>query len=132
MKKFSVFLAVLLVAIMAQGCSIGMAFSGSDDFNYNTLEKGASPGITGAKIGSAPIFVERKTDSTKTEVYEITKGDEASTGRGIGWIVLDLATCFIWEIPGTILEATVWGGDDYILTVQYENDQLVDYSAVAK
>lgn len=73
-----------------------------------------------------------RTDGIIAETYELVKFDEPSTWRWICWILLDLSTAFLWEIPWTILEATVCDGEEYYLTVVYKNDMLVDYSIVMK
>jgi hypothetical protein len=115
-RNMSFFVSLL---VMFSGCAVGMATSGQKDLDISVLEVGQSRKVVESFLG-VPVSTLDHSSKKRTDVYEYEIGDQPSTGRA--WLhgVLDVATIGLWEVVGTIIEATK--GDVYSVPITYGPD----------
>lgn len=114
---------ILLISVLATGCSVGMAMSGKEAPNLGMVQVGATRGELELTLGS-PIDTVTLKNGNRMDVYEYEIGNAPSAGRAAGHAVMDLLTFGLWEIIGTPVEAIQ--GDKKILNITYDkNDQVL-------
>ncbi len=117
--RIVVFLILLLIL---EGCSVGMAMSGKEEPNLGMVQVGASRGEVELTLGSSGKVVTLD-DGNRMDVYEYEIGNKPSAGRAAGHAVMDLLTLGLWEVVGTPIEA--FQGDKRILHLIYDKDDRV-------
>lgn len=125
MTKFrKPFYAMLLLPALAllEGCSVGMALSGTKEPNLSVIKEGASRPEVELQLGS-PVKVATLPNSDTSAVYEYEIGGESSPGRAVAHGAMDVLTLGIWEIIGTPVEAI--NGDKYTITIVYDSNNRV-------
>jgi hypothetical protein len=109
-----------LLALMVQGCSVGMAMSGKPDPNIGVLSIGQDRGVVLLNLGQPSQMLAVATG--RTDVFRL-RGNQPSAGRAAGHAVMDLLTLGLWEVVGTSIEG--FTGDEFAITVEYDKSDKV-------
>ena len=122
--RMAAVLAVPLMMVPVQGCSVGMALSGAENPDLSAVRVGASRGEVEMHLGK-PIKSIALGNGQSAEVYEYEIGNEPSGGRAVAHGVMDVLTLGLWELAGTPMEAVQ--GERYQTTITYgENDRVAN------
>jgi hypothetical protein len=113
-------LILVVAAQLAAACSVGMALHGEKQPDLSVLKVGAERSQVEAAL-LAPESVVSLPDGRTQRTYFFEVGNEPSAGRAAVHGALDILTFGLWELSGTIIEATQ--GDDM---------QVVVYDAAGK
>lgn len=113
-------LAVLPLA--STGCSIAMALSGTPEPNFDAFEVGSSRHVVETQFGK-PIASEQLEDGRTRDTYRFEVGNSPNGHRALMNLYIDLATLFIYEIPGTIIEGTM--GEEQETSIVYDAQDRV-------
>ncbi len=108
-------------ALFLSACSVGMAMSGHPDPNIGVLSIGQSRDIVLLNLGQPSQTL--ATESGRTDVFRLQRGNRQSTGRAVGHAVMDLLTLGIWEVVGTPIEG--FTGEEFTLTIEYDPEDKV-------
>ena len=109
----------VFLLVMFSGCAVGMATSGQKDMDITVLEVGQSRQVVESFLG-IPVSTLDYSSEKRTDVYEYEIGDQPSTGRAWMHGVLDVVTIGLWEVVGTVIEAS--RGDVYSVPITYGPD----------
>ena len=120
---------LLLCGLLLQGCSVGMAVSGSEEPDLSTLRVGATRGEVELHLGT-PIMKSTTEDGLSRDVYEYEFGNEPSAWRAVGHGAMDILTIGLWEFVGTPIEAVQ--GEKYHTIVTYDGDDKVKHIKTQK
>ena len=115
-------LALALLAMPLQACSVVMALSGEENPDLSAITIGATRGEVELHLGS-PIKSVVIADGERTDVYEYEYGDEPSRSNAIAYGVMDIYFIGLWELVGTPIEGT--RGEHYYATIEYDQDDKV-------
>jgi hypothetical protein len=119
--RFRVVGAVLLAAMCASGCSVGMAMKGKPDPNIGALNLGEDRSIVLLNLGQPTQTL--TTETGRTDIFQLERGNEPSAGRAVGHAAMDVLTLGAWEIVGTPIEG--FTGDKFTVTIEYDTDDKV-------
>lgn len=114
--------ALLLIAVLASGCSVAMALYGKRTPNISAIRRDMYRDEVILQLGE-PIETMTKDDGGRIDIFEYQVGNDPSAGRAIGHAVLDLLTWGAWEVVGTPVECVQ--GKTCTLTVEYAEDDKV-------
>jgi hypothetical protein len=96
-------LAVVIVSIALQPCSVGMAASGNKPQDTSIIFPGSNRAVIMSKLG--PPDTTRTLDDGNTEdTFLVKQGNEASSGRAWAFAGLDLLSLGLWEAVATPYE----------------------------
>lgn len=123
MRNIKPVVIVVFSIILFSGCSVGMALSGKKDPNLGAIHIGATRGEIELHLGS-PIKSATTPEGKRIDIYAYEIGNEPSTGRAVGYAVLDVFTLGLWEIAGTPIEA--FQGEKYEMNITYSKDDKVE------
>ena len=110
-----------LMATMS-GCSIVLALNGTHEPDFDAFAVGSSREQVEAQLG-LPKLTEVQSEGARKDTYEVEIGNSPNAGRATFNFYMDLATIGIWELPGTIIEATM--GEMEQIHVTYDRDNRV-------
>ena len=113
---------------LLQGCSVGMALSGTQHKDTTVLFLGYPRGVVLEKLGP-PDTSTVNAAGQRVDTYFVTRGNEPNLGRASLFAVLDILTLFFWELIATPIEMQVarsnrstymatYGPDDTMQDVQ--------------
>ena len=111
MNRLMSWAPLLLVALLAQGCSVYLAATQPPKVDLAPFEmKGIHRELVVATLGT-PVSSVQHEDGTRTDVYQFYKGSEAGwkAGRATFHFVADLFTIALWEIVATPTELLIKG-----------------------
>ncbi len=111
-----------LVALLVSGCSIAMALHGNPEPNFDAFRIGSTREQVENQLGQ-PVSSEVLEEGKKRDTYEFEMGNSPNGHRALMNLYIDLATLFIWELPGTITEAQM--GEDQKTQITYSADNRV-------
>jgi hypothetical protein len=115
-------LGIVLLALLALGgCSVGMAMKGKEDPNIGALAIGQDRGIVLLNVGQPSQTL--TTESGRTDVFQLQRGNQQSAGRAVGHAAMDVLTLGAWELIGTPIEG--FAGEKFTLTVEYDKNDKV-------
>ena len=121
---------LLLLVILSQGCSVGMAMSGEEQKDTSILFPGSPRAVVIAKIGP-PETSTKDEDGCYTDSYLIVKGNAPSTGRAVAHGALDVVSLGLWELIGTPLEMGAAKEDRSRYIIYYnKEDEIEDIQKV--
>jgi hypothetical protein len=117
----------LLVSLILplSGCSVVMALNGNPEPNFGAFEIGSSRQQVELQLGK-PHASHSREDGKKEDVYRYEIGNSPNGHRALMNLYIDFYTIGIWELPGTIIEATmghyeeskiIYGPDDRVLEI---------------
>jgi len=101
MKKLILAILLIIVPLVLNSCSVGMALSGSEQRDTSVFYQGSHRSFVHAKTG-LPYHSIKDKDGRWIDTYLIVKGNEPSAGRAIGHGVMDVLTLGLWEVIGTV------------------------------
>lgn len=81
-----------------------MALSGTPEPNFDAFELGSSRQVVEIQLGR-PIASERLGAEKTRDTYRFEVGNSPNGHRAMMNLYIDLATFFLYEIPGTVIEA---------------------------
>lgn len=115
---------IVLAALLAAsgGCSVFMAMSGTPSPDFDAFEIGSSRQIVEFQLG-APKASERLPDGRSRDTYEFEVGNSPNNHRALMNLYIDLATLGLYEIPGTLIEASM--GEMQRTSIVYDQDHRV-------
>lgn len=111
MKRIMSWAPLLLVSLLAQGCSVYLAASQPPKVDLAPFEiKGMNRDMVVATLGP-PVSSVKHEDGTRTDMYQFYKGSETGwkVGRAAFHIVADFFTLALWEIVATPTELLIKG-----------------------
>jgi hypothetical protein len=120
----SLALSVFLCLPLA-GCSVAMALSGTPEPNFDAFEIGSPRKQVEIQLG-IPATTQPLDQGKRLDIYRYEIGNSPNGHRALMNLYIDLATIGIWELPGTIIEATmgkteesriIYGPDDRVLEI---------------
>ncbi len=114
-------ICILVMALLLNGCSVGMALSGKPDANLSFLDIGKSRDIVILNLGSPTESL--TTAEGRTDIYHLERGNSPNAGRAAAHAIMDVVTLGIWEAVGTPIEGLT--GEEYKLTVDYDKNNKV-------
>ena len=119
-----VFVGLLLVGgvPLLQGCSVGMALSGSENPDLGAVRVGATRGAVELQLGS-PIKTTTAEGGRRVDVYAYEIGNEPSAGRAVAHGAMDVVTFGLGEVVGTPIEGVQ--GETYHAAITYDRDDRV-------
>ena len=112
---------IIILALLCQGCSVGMALSGKETKNLSAVQIGQSRDIVTLNLGQPA-----KTNLTETgrvDIFELQRGNDPSVGRALFHGMMDALTWGGWEIIGTPMEGVQ--GKSFELIVHYDKEDRV-------
>ena len=112
---------ILIFILLLPACSVGMALKGKPDPNIGVLAVGQDRGIVILNLGQPTQTL--ATETGRTDIFRLERGNEASTGRAIGHAAMDVLTLGTWEIIGTPVEG--FSGDKFTVTIEYDEAEKV-------
>lgn len=121
-RQISLLSALALVALLLQGCSVGMAMSGKKTPELGAVRTGATRGEIELQLGS-PVKTVTNADGTRDDLYKYEVGNDPSAGRAAFHGVMDVLTLGLWEVAGTPIEALQ--GESHQLIIHYSADDRV-------
>jgi len=121
MKKLSMLLLPILLAVSLNGCAVFMAMHGKRDASISAIQIGQDRAIVVANLGEPEKTV--TTEDGKVDIFRLQRGNAPSGGRALGHGALDLLTFGFWEIIGTPIEAMQ--GETFTLTIEYDKNDKV-------
>jgi len=95
-------LALYLLAL--SGCSIAMAMSGNPEPNFDAFDVGSTRKQVEIQLGT-PVSSRPLENGNREDLYRYQMGNSPNGARAWMNFYIDLGTIFLWEIPGTIIEA---------------------------
>ncbi len=113
--------ATVALSLLLAGCAVGMAMKGKPDPNIGVLSVGQDRGIVLLNLGQPAQTM--ATESGRTDVFRLERGNQQSVGRAVGHAAMDVLTLGAWEIVGTPIEG--FAGEKFSLTVEYDKDDKV-------
>ncbi len=118
MKKIAL---VALSILLFPSCSVFMAANkeGSDISQVQSCHTRAQFLDLGAKI----VSTERLPSGELVETYQIPK-EKGSAARAVMHGLLDISTCFLWEIAGTPIEGTLNKQEFITVKITYGPDDI--------
>lgn len=121
-------LNLLMVAaymcLMLTGCSIAMAMSGNPEPNFDAFDIGSTRKQVESQLGSSDSS--RSLDNGRQEdTYHYEMGNSPNGARAWMNFYIDLGTLFLWEFPGTIIEA-MQGHDEASYIVYGPDDRVIE------
>jgi hypothetical protein len=114
-----------LYSLTLSGCSIAMALHGNPEPNFEAFEVGSTRKQVELQLGT-PVSSKALTDGKREDTYRYEMGNSPNGGRAAMNLYLDLATFGIWELPGSIVEASmghreesriIYGPDHVVLEI---------------
>lgn len=115
-------LIVPYFCILVSGCSVGMALKGHPDPNISVLSVGQDRGVVLLNLG--PPAQTRTTETGRTDVFRLQRGNQQSAGRAIAHGFMDVLTLGLWEVVGTPIEGFV--GNNFTVSIDYDRaDKLM-------
>lgn len=115
----------IYVVFALSGCSVAMALSGHPEPNFKAFEVGSSQQQVEIQFGK-PVSTRPLENGKREDTYRYEIGNAPNGHRALFNFYLDLATIALWEIPGTIIEASlghkeetkiVYGPDNRVLEI---------------
>lgn len=113
----------VLVLMLTSGCSIAMALSGNPQPNFDAFDVGSTRKQVEIQLGP-PVNDETLDNGNVKSLYAFEVGNSPNGHRAAMNFYIDLATLFLWEIPGTIIEGTM-GEDQETFVVYDKTDRVV-------
>lgn len=114
------FLFIVYIGVLS-GCSVGMAMTGKPDPNIGVLSVGQDRGVVLLNLGQPAQTL--ATETGRTDVFHLQRGNQQSVGRATGHAVMDLLTLGLWEVVGTPIEG--FAGDEFTVSIDYDQDDKV-------
>ena len=124
MKKYTYFLAVVLMPLFATGCSVGMAMSGKEQKDTSVVFPGAPRDVVVAKLGP-PETSTKDADGNIVDSWMIVKGNAPSGGRAAMHAGLDVFSLGLWEVIGTPIEMGAAGEERTRYVITYDKDNKI-------
>lgn len=123
MKK-GLFLFLVCVAVVFNGCSVYMAAKQPDAKNLDVMAVGTPRSMVLGEFGQ-PVTTEVK-DGQRTDVFAFTQGYSkgAKTGRAVFHAAADIFTLGIWEAVGTPTEAA-FDGTKVSYQIEYDTTDKI-------
>lgn len=113
---------LLSLSLLASGCSVGMAMSGSEEPNLGAVQSGSSRGAVEMQLGS-PEKSTTLEDGYRLDMYKYEIGNEPSPKRAAFHGIMDVITYGGWELIGTPIEA--FQGSEEEMTIKYNDEGKV-------
>lgn len=105
------------------GCSVFMALSGNQQPDFTAFQLGSSRQAVEVQLGT-PVSSETLGNGQKRDTYRYEVGNSPNSHRALMNLYIDLGTLGLWEIPGTIIEATM--GEEQETSIVYSSlDRVV-------
>ena len=95
--------------------------SGTPDPNVGALDIGQSRDIVLLNLGQPTRTI--ATEEGRSDIFQLERGNQPSTGRAVGHAVMDVLTIGIWEVVGSPIEG--FTGDEFTLSVEYDAEDKV-------
>jgi hypothetical protein len=102
------------------GCSVAMALSGNPEPNFKAFEVGSSRQQVEIQLGK-PVSAKVLENGNHEDTYRFEIGNTPNGHRAMMNLYIDLYTFGIWEIPGTIVEATMGHKEETTIIYDAEN-----------
>ena len=118
---------LLVVCLVASGCSVGMALSGKREPQINDIKKGMGIDEVHLILRDYTPAVSDGDDGLRIEEYDIQLGNAPSGGRALGHAAMDVLTLGLWEVVGTPVEAVSSGTMN--LRITYKDDVVTKVQA---
>ena len=125
MKKLILAILLIIVPLVLNSCSVGMALSGSEQRDTSVFYQGAHRSFVHAKTG-LPYHSIKDKDGGWIDTYLIVKGNEPSAGRAIGHGVMDVLTLGLWEVIGTPIEAFAGREEHDRFVLYYDQEDKIE------
>ena len=133
-KGITLFLPILFVALLNQGCGVYMAFTQPEKVDIAALEaEGLPRDHIIAKLGPPRSSMTHQ-DGTRTETYEFYEGSGEGwkVGRGIFHLGADIVSLGLWEVIATPAEFGI-RGDKITAKAEYDDkDNLVAFAVLSR
>lgn len=94
----------ILGLLATTGCSIAMALHGNPEPNFQAFEVGSTRKQVEIQLGAAQTS-ETLESGKRRDTYRYEIGNAPNGHRALMNLYIDLATLFLYEIPGTVIEA---------------------------
>lgn len=116
----------LYLMLTLSGCSIAMAMSGNPEPNFDAFDVGSTRKQVEIQLGT-PASSRPLENGNREDIYRYQMGNSPNGARAWMNFYIDLGTIFLWEVPGTIIEAMqgreeesqiVYGADDRVIKVK--------------
>jgi hypothetical protein len=116
----------LYLMLTLSGCSIAMAMSGNPEPNFDAFDVGSTRKQVEIQLGT-PASSRPLENGNREDIYRYQMGNSPNGARAWMNFYIDLGTIFLWEVPGTIIEAMqgreeesqiVYGADDRVIEVK--------------
>lgn len=120
-KELDNFVLVGLLAITLTGCSVAMALHGKEDVDIAALHIGQPRAEVILLLGQPAKTI--TTETGRTDVFAVEKGNAPSAGRAIGHGAMDVLTLGLWEVIGTPVEGL--SSSKQQITVKYDKEDKV-------
>ncbi len=108
--------------LVSAGCSVAMALHGPPEPDFKAFEVGSSRDSVEIQMGK-PVLSQTLNNGKKRDTCRYEVGNSPNGHRALMNLYIDLATLGIWEIPGTIVEATM--GETKETSIIYSNSDRV-------
>lgn len=133
MRVLSLFVPLLLLVSMIQGCSVVKATNGPDSKDLSVLERGTDRYEVIAELGQ-PILTENDENGHKVDLFKFKQGQNgaAKAGKGVLYGVMAVGTFGLSEIVTSPLEGAVGSGAEMQVKVVYNDQYRVDNVNVLK
>ena len=124
MKEYNFAAITVIICLLLQGCSVGMAMSGKEQKDTSILFPGAPRQVVIAKLGPPETSTKDK-EGNYIDSYFIVKGNAPSTGRAVAHGALDVATLGLWEVVGTPMEMGAGSEDASRIIIYYDDEEKI-------
>jgi len=133
MRVLSLFVSILLLVSMIQGCSVVKATSGPASKDLSVLERGTDRYEVIAELGQ-PIMTENDENGHKVDLFKFMQGQHgaAKAGKGVLYGVMAVGTLGLSEVVTSPLEGAVGRGAEMQVKVVYNDQNRVDNVNVLK
>lgn len=125
MKRFIIYLLLMVFCFSSSGCAVVMAARQPDKKNLDILHAGESRDRILAELGT-PAASEIDKNGNKIDIFQFRQGYNTGTKavRALVHGVADVFTLGLWEVVGTPAEA-VFSGKDMAVKVSYDDSNKV-------
>ena len=119
-------LAMRCLPLTLSACSVAMALSGKPEPNFEAFSVGSTREQVEGQLG-LPLTSASLSGGQTRNTYRFEMGNSPNGHRALWNFYMDLATVGIWELPGTIIEATmgemeethvVYSADGHVLAIE--------------
>jgi len=118
---------LLLLAVILNGCAVGMALHGKREPQLADLRKGMDIDEAHFILRDYTPAVAYNEAGDRIEEYRIQLGNAPAGGRALGHLAMDVLTLGLWEIVGTPMEGLTSGKMNLVVT--YRDDKVLKIQA---